>query len=146
MPRRKMKRPVRPTQLARGTRRPYVETPKEVSRAIEELGQNIEIARLRRKILVDDLVKQAGIGEDVVRGVLKGDPRTNLWELAITLNALGIVQCLASLADPNSDPKLGPPKQDELIPKRARRPKGASKPKLRPGVILWPRRRKRNLS
>lgn len=86
------------------------------SRALRTLGENIKLARLRRRLSAELLAKRAGMSRPTLRAVERGDPRVVLGAYANALHVLGLEQDLAAVG---RDDELGRRLQDAgLEPKR----------------------------
>jgi len=89
-----------------------------LSRALTELGENIRLARLRRKLPAALVAERAGITRVTLKKVEGGDPTTSLGAYANVLQALGLAQDLSQIA---RDDELGRKLQDAGLkaPRRA---------------------------
>ncbi len=94
--------------MARVTTRPLP----AVSRALRELGENIRLARRRRRIPAALLAERAGMSRPTLRAVERGDPGTSMGAYANALHALGLV---GDLANVGSDDELGRRLQDARL-------------------------------
>lgn len=70
---------------------------------IKRLGQNIQIARRRRKMNVSELAAKSDVSRQAVMRVEKGDPTVGISKVFNILNALGLLKGLSELADPELD-------------------------------------------
>ncbi|HTU58277.1 MAG TPA: helix-turn-helix transcriptional regulator [Polyangiales bacterium] len=93
-----------------------------VRRVLAELGRNVRLARLRRKLSAELLAERAGMTRPTLRSIERGEPSVTLGALANVLHSLGLETDLRKLAE---DDELGRKLQDaELeVPTRARRSK-----------------------
>lgn len=91
----------------------------KVRPALERLGQNVRIARLRREITVTDLAARAGTSPSSVARLEKGDPGVAIGTLANVLVVLGLVERLADLIDIRKD-DLGLALEVKHLPRRGR--------------------------
>ena len=98
--------------------------PAAVENALKRLGQNIRIARLRRKLRLEDVAGRMGISRFTLSDVEKGKPTSTIVAYLGALWALGLLDQLDSVADPDCD-------EEGKILERARAPKTA-----RPGRAL----------
>jgi transcriptional regulator with XRE-family HTH domain len=93
-----------------------------VLRLLEAFGENLKLARLRRKSAAETIAQRAGISRKTLYRVEQGDPAVALGIYARVLQALRLEQDLAKLA---VDDELGRKLQDlGLLPKQ-RAPKRA---------------------
>ena len=98
-----------------------------VSRLLEGLGNNLKLARLRRKYSAETVAQRAGISRKTLYRVELGDPAVALGIYARVLQALGLEQDLALVA---VDDVLGRKLQDAALPtvRRATIPKATGSP------------------
>jgi transcriptional regulator with XRE-family HTH domain len=66
-----------------------------VARLLAELGQNIRLARARRKLSAGLVAERAGMSRPTLRAIERGDPRVTLGALANVLHSLDLVDDLA---------------------------------------------------
>ena len=59
-------------------------------RILEELGENIKLARLRRKLTTDQVCERAGIGRTTLWQIEKGAPNVAIGAYAQVLFVLGL--------------------------------------------------------
>ncbi|MGI6573198.1 MAG: helix-turn-helix domain-containing protein [Fermentimonas sp.] len=90
---------------------------------LEEMGENIKLARLRRKLSAEQVAERAGISRSTLWLVEKGSPGTSLGVYAQVLFVLGLEKDLLLLA---KDDKLGRKLQDANLRTGARAPKKGS--------------------
>lgn len=95
-----------------------------VQRLLATLGENIRLARLRRKISMVMLAKRAGIARNTLTAIEHGDPRVSLGAYVNVLFCLGLEKDLLQIA---SDDELGRKLQDIGLPLRARAPRSTTK-------------------
>ncbi len=74
-----------------------------VEKVLRQLGQDIRIARKKRRIPVRDFAARIGVAEGTVIRLEKGEPGTRLETFAMALLALGELSRLERLMDPASD-------------------------------------------
>ena len=95
--------------------------PAAVVAALERLGANIRIARLRRRLTQAELAERIGVSRFVVADVERGKATTGVAAYIGALWALGLVDQLRSVADPSLDEE-GMALEIARTSKRARRP------------------------
>ena len=98
--------------------------PYEVETALKRLGANLRTARLRRNITLAEVAERIGAGREVVGEAERGKPSTSMAVYAALLWSYGLIDGMASLADPALDEE-----GTRLASLRERRNAGA----LRPG-------------
>jgi transcriptional regulator with XRE-family HTH domain len=98
-----------------------------VKHALRKLGQDIALARRRRRISTTLLAQRAFITRNTLRRAESGDAGVSIGIYATLLFVLGIVDRLADLADPGRDP-LAVALEEERIPRRIRTPRVAEPP------------------
>lgn len=77
--------------------------PAAVERLLLQLGRNIRIARLRRKLRLQDLAERVGISRYLMSDIEKGKPTTAIAAYIGALWALGLSNSMYSIADPDLD-------------------------------------------
>jgi transcriptional regulator with XRE-family HTH domain len=93
-----------------------------VGRLLTELGQNVRLARQRRKLSAELVAERAGMSRPTLRAVERGDAGVTLGAVANVLHSLGLVDDLARVA---RDDELGRTLEDAQLQakQRVRRPK-----------------------
>lgn len=91
-----------------------------LQRNLAELGENIRLARLRRKFSATQVAQRAGIARNTLRAIEKGEASVTLGAYASVLFCLGLDKDLASVA---RDDELGRKLQDAGLPTKARAPR-----------------------
>ena len=89
-------------------------------RILEEMGQQIKLARLRRQLSVDLVAERAGVSRASVWAVENGSPSVAMGIYANVLLAIGRDKDLLLIA---RDDELGRKLQDLALPTRKRAPK-----------------------
>ena len=78
-------------------------TPYPVEKAIKEVGNNLRIARLRRKLTITEVAEKIGTGARAVRDAERGKPSTGIAVYAALLWTYGLLSRFEDLADPQDD-------------------------------------------
>jgi transcriptional regulator with XRE-family HTH domain len=91
-----------------------------LQRILSELGDNIRLARLRRRFSASIVAQRSGMTRTTLRSIERGDPNVSFGAYAKVLLALGLEKDLSFLAQ---DDELGRKLQDAGLPIRARAPK-----------------------
>jgi transcriptional regulator with XRE-family HTH domain len=89
-------------------------------RLLTELGENLRLARLRRKFSTTIVAERAGIARNTLRAIEHGDPSVTFSAYVNVLFCLGLEQDLALIA---RDDVLGRKLQDAGLPTKARAPR-----------------------
>ncbi|MBK8486112.1 MAG: transcriptional regulator [Saprospiraceae bacterium] len=85
-----------------------------------ELGENIRLARLRRKLSAEQVSERANIGRKTLWAIEKGSPSVAIGSYAQVLFVLGLENDLIKVAE---DDKLGRKLQDAELVIKERAPK-----------------------
>jgi transcriptional regulator with XRE-family HTH domain len=99
--------------------------PLPVKRTLAKLGEDIRVARLRRRISATLMAQRAFITRTTLAKVENGDSGVSLGIYATVLFILGLNARLEELADSRNDP-LGLQLEEERLPKRIRSPRHSS--------------------
>lgn len=91
-----------------------------LQRLLTELGENIRLARLRRKFSASIVAQRAGIARNTLRAIERGDASVTFSAYANVLLCLGLEKDLRLIA---RDDELGRKLQDANLPIKARAPK-----------------------
>lgn len=94
----------------------------KLTRLLEEVGTNFRRARLRRRFSAQTVAERSGISRRTLQRAERGDPAVAIGIYARVLQALGLVDDLATLA---RDDELGRRLQDLQLPMRRRAPRRA---------------------
>jgi len=89
--------------------------PLEVRQAVQRLGKNIRLARVRRRISQEELAKACQITRKTLYAIETGIPGIAVGTLFSVLWALGLLDPAIALADPDQD-------EHGKIPEAARQP------------------------
>lgn len=92
----------------------------KLTRILEEMGGNIKLARLRRKLTAEQVAERAGISRSTLWQVEKGLPSVSLGTYAQVIFVLGLEKDLLSIA---KDDILGRKLQDAELTVGKRAPK-----------------------
>ena len=91
-----------------------------LQRLMAELGENIRLARLRRRFSAEIIAERAGISRNTLRAIEQGDPSVMFGAYAMVLFALRLENDLKLIA---RDDELGRKLQDAGLPIKARAPR-----------------------
>ena len=94
--------------------------PLPVERAIVKLGNDLALARRRRRISQQSLAVRIGASLSTIKRIEKGDKRIPLHFIARVLHVFGELGRLTSLLDTAKD-DIGLTLADEQLPQRVRR-------------------------
>jgi transcriptional regulator with XRE-family HTH domain len=89
-------------------------------RIMEELGENLKLARLRRRLTTDQICERAGISRTTLWQIEKGAPNVTMGAYAQVLFVLGLEKDIARLGE---DDELGRRLQDANLETGKRGPK-----------------------
>ena len=91
-----------------------------LTKILEELGENIKLARLRRRLSAEQIAERAGISRSTLWQIEKGLPNVSMGYYAQVLFVLGLEKNLSAMA---ADDVLGRKLQDAEILVKKRAPK-----------------------
>ncbi len=77
--------------------------PLEVTTAALQLGQNIRVARIRRRMSQEELAQACGITRKTLYALEKDGTASTLGTVFTVLWKLGLLSTAAALADPDAD-------------------------------------------
>lgn len=89
-------------------------------RALEQVGEQFKLARLRRKLSMEQVAERANISKSTLWRIEKGDPGVSIGNFYQVLIVLGLERDLLKLA---ADDELGRKIQDAEILTKKRAPK-----------------------
>jgi len=90
----------------------------KMAKTLAMMGEQIRLARLRRKISVDTVTNRAGVSRSTVWKIEKGDPSVSIGAYTRVLNAIGMMDDLLLIA---RDDEYGRLLQDAELDKRKRK-------------------------
>jgi transcriptional regulator with XRE-family HTH domain len=90
-----------------------------VRRALRKLGLDIRDARKRRRITMAIVAERAFTSRNTLQRVEAGDATVSMGIYAAVLQALGLLEPLAELADPSRD-AVGQAMASQELPQRVR--------------------------
>lgn len=96
----------------------------KVQRVLIEMGENIKLARLRRKLSAQQIAERAGISRPTLTSIEKGSSTVSMGAYASVLHVLGLEEDILLVA---KDDRLGRKLQDARILTKERAPKRKSK-------------------
>ncbi|MCA8198520.1 helix-turn-helix domain-containing protein [Burkholderia vietnamiensis] len=77
--------------------------PSPVERALTDLGENLRIARKRRRETMQSFAERMQVSVPTLRKMESGDPTVSISVYAMALWLVGRVQFLSRIADPATD-------------------------------------------
>jgi DNA-binding XRE family transcriptional regulator len=104
-----------------GTSMPITTIPLEVTSATRLLGENVRLARVRRRLSQEELALACGITRKTLYALEKGTSGASVATAFTVLWKLGLLSTAAALADPDAD-------EHGKILEAARRPKRVRNP------------------
>jgi len=91
-----------------------------IKKILEQLGENIKLARLRRKYSADQVAERANISRPTLLSIEKGSPGVTMTSYLQVLFVLGLEKDILKVAE---DDKLGRKLQDAGLIVKERAPK-----------------------
>lgn len=98
--------------------------PAAVEQVLLQLGRNIRTARLRRNLKLSDLAERVGVSRYLISDIEKGKPTASIAAYVGALWALGLIEELRQVADPDHDTE-GKALESARAPKTAAKRKKA---------------------
>ena len=92
----------------------------KADKILKELGENIKLARLRRKLSTIQVAERAGISRTTLYEIERGKPNVSVGKYAQVLSVLGLEDDLLNVA---KDDELGRKLQDAKLIIKERAPK-----------------------
>lgn len=92
----------------------------KMKKIMAELGENIKLARLRRKLSAQQVAERAGISRSTLNSIEKGYEGVGIGYYLNVLNVLGLEKDFLTIA---SDDELGRKIQDANLSTKDRAPK-----------------------
>lgn len=96
--------------------------PIPAAKALRKLGDDINLARRRRRITIKLMAERANLSRTTIGKIEKGDATTSMGGYVSVLFVLGLEHQLSDLVDSMHD-RVGRRLEDEKLPKRIRIPK-----------------------
>ena len=90
-----------------------------VAELLQRVGENIKIARVRRRITIKELANRVHVDERTISRMEKGDPSISFKNLVTVLISLNIADSIEELAHPDHD-EVGKALDIQKYPKRVR--------------------------
>ena len=92
----------------------------KTKKILNEMGQNIKLARLRRKLSAEQVAERANISRPTLTAIEKGLPTVSIGSFLLVLQVLGLEKDFLLLAN---DDELGKKLQDANMITNNRAPK-----------------------
>ena len=93
--------------------------PFSAKRSLTKLGEDISIARRKRRISTESMAERAFISRSTLYKIERGDPSVSVGAYTAVLAILGLTDGLTQLADRRND-DLGLDLEEFRLPKRVR--------------------------
>jgi len=91
--------------------------PRAARQALIKLGEDITVARKKRRISTVSMAERAFISRGTLYKVEKGDPSVSMGIYATVLSILGLIDGLGQVADRRND-SLGLDIEEDRLPKK----------------------------
>lgn len=95
--------------------------PQEVASAVQRLGENVRLARVRRRLSQEELAQACGITRKTLYALEKGASGASIATAFTVLWKLGLLGTAVALADPDAD-EHGKILEAARRPRRVRHP------------------------
>ncbi len=92
----------------------------KTKRILSEMGENLKLARLRRKLSAEQVAERANISRPTLVAIEKGSPAVSMGSYLLVLQVLGLEKDFLLVA---KDDELGRKLQDAGMITRGRAPK-----------------------
>lgn len=92
----------------------------KTKRILSQMGENIQLARLRRKLSAEQVAERANISRPTLSSIEKGSPSVSIGSYLLVLQVLGLEKDFLLIA---KDDELGRKLQDANMTTRKRAPK-----------------------
>jgi transcriptional regulator with XRE-family HTH domain len=99
--------------------------PHDLARSLQKLGEDLRIARKKRRLRLADLAVAASCSMDTLRRLEAGDPGVSIGVMAMVLRQFDKHSQLGTLMDAAKD-IAGLQQEAARLPKRVRRPNGVT--------------------
>lgn len=90
--------------------------PRQARRALVKLGQDITVARKKRRISTASMAERAFTSRATLHKIERGDPTVSVGVYATVLSILGLVENLGNVAERSQD-LLGLDIEEDRLPK-----------------------------
>jgi DNA-binding XRE family transcriptional regulator len=77
--------------------------PFEVAEAVKALGQRVRVARVRRQLRQEELAQKCQVTRKTIASIEKGGPGIAVGTVVSVLWALGLLDSMKAVANPDSD-------------------------------------------
>ncbi len=105
--------------------------PRAARQALIKLGEDIAVARKKRRISTVSMAERAFISRGTFYKVEKGDPSVSMGIYATVLSILGLIEGLGNVADRGSD-TLGLDIDEDRLPKKVQPRRKSSRKRVQP--------------
>lgn len=94
----------------------------QVQRAIKKLGDDLQVARKKRRLSQRDMAARMGVSLDTLGRMERGEPGISIGTLAMAFMTLGSLHRFSEVMDPGAD-DIGLLREQSDLPKRIRKKK-----------------------